>query len=246
MKYWQRWQNWFSRLHQQHPRLWLWLNIVAASTVVFWCSNWDLIISQWFQTKAEHGTMHWLLEDFPAWKFVFYNCVPWLAGLVLFGCTGLIAYTTVSRRHYLTRLYATYVLCVFLLGPGLLVNTLFKDHWGRARPVQVAQLGGTEPYTPPLYFVADGDGRSFPSGHSSVGFAFIAFWFVWRKRHPRWAKMALLGTLVFGTLVGLTRMAAGGHFLSDVMWSAWVVSFAAWVLYYHLLRIPEREKCYAH
>jgi hypothetical protein len=37
-------------------------------------------------------------------------------------------------------------------------------------------------------------------------------------------------------------MAAGGHFLSDVMWSGWLALFAGWVLYYPLMRIAEREK----
>ena len=234
------------RLHQRHPRLWLWGNIVVASTLVFWWSDWDLVISHAFQTVTVNGVDTWLLDSFPLWKWVFYDCVPWLAGLVISACVGIIGFTTWYKTQQRLRLYAVYMVCVFLLGPGLLVNAVFKDHWGRARPVQVEQLGGTVPYTPPLYFVANGDGRSFPSGHSSVGFAFIGFWFLWRKRHPRWATIALYGTVLFGCLVGLTRMAAGGHFLSDVMWSAWMVCFAAWLLYYHLLRIPEREKCYGN
>ncbi|QLQ32405.1 MAG: phosphatase PAP2 family protein [Candidatus Thiothrix singaporensis] len=129
-------------------------------------------------------------------------------------------------------------------GPGLLVNSLFKDHWGRPRPLQVEQLGGQEHYAPPGYFVANGHGRSFPSGHSSVGFAFIAFWFLLRRHKPTLAKMALLLSLLFGCTIGLTRMAAGGHFLSDVMWSGWVVLFASWLLYYPIMRIPEREAAY--
>ncbi len=226
---------------QRHPRFWVWLNIVAASTLVFWCTDWDLIISHEFQAITAQGAVHWLLDDFPLWKWAFYDCVPWLAGLVIVGCVAIIAWTSWRRVYARLRLQAIYVLAVFLLGPGLLVNAVFKDHWGRARPVQVEQLGGTEAYTPPLYFVADGNGRSFPSGHSSVGFAFIAFWFLWRKRHPHAARIALISTLVFGCLVGVTRMAAGGHFLSDVMWSAWMVSFAAWFLYYYGLNMPRRE-----
>ena len=149
--------------------------------------------------------------------------------------------STVLRRWYRLRLYAAYVLLVFLVGPGLLVNSLFKDNWGRPRPVQVVQLGGHEAYVPPGYVVAKGHGRSFPSGHSSIGFAFVAFWFLWRKRKPQWARLALVASLLLGCAIGLTRMAAGGHFLSDVMWSGWVVLFAAWVLYYPVMRIPERE-----
>jgi membrane-associated PAP2 superfamily phosphatase len=131
---------------------------------------------------------------------------------------------------------------VFLLGPGLLVNVVFKDHWGRPRPVQVTELGGQEQYVPPGYFVVNGNGRSFPSGHSSIGFAFVAFWFLWRERKPAWARMALAFSVALGAAIGVTRMAAGGHFLSDVMWSAWVVLFTAWLLYYPLMRIAERDQ----
>lgn len=246
MSVWQKGRQLLQGLHQRHPRLWLWGNVVAASTLVFWWTDWDLVIANLFHFSVEHDQANWLLDHFPLWKLAFYDSIPLLAAVVLSGCVLIIAYSTFKHTQYRARLYATYVLCVFLVGPGLLVNAVFKDHWGRARPVQVEQLGGTEPYTPPLYFVANGDGRSFPSGHSSVGFAFISFWFIWRKRYPRRAKLALYGTLVLGCTVGVTRMAAGGHFLSDVMWSAWMVSFAAWLLYYHLLRIPEREKCYGN
>lgn len=145
------------------------------------------------------------------------------------------------QRHYQLRLSALYVLLVFLVGPGLLVNTVFKDQWGRPRPIQVAELGGQERYVPPGYFVANGEGRSFPSGHSSIGFAFVAFWFLWRQRKPQWARLALAFSVALGAAIGVTRMAAGGHFLSDVMWSAWVVLFAAWLLYYPLMRMAERE-----
>lgn len=220
-----------------YPSAWLWLNMVAASTVVFWLSDWDLTVAAWFQRSG-----HWLLDEFPVWKAIFYDGIPYIAMAVLGITLTIISLSTLLRRWYQLRLYAAYVLLVFVVGPGLLVNTLFKDNWGRPRPVQVEELGGQDAYVPPGYFVANGDGRSFPSGHSSVGFAFIAFWFLWRRDKPLWAKRALWGTLGLGVAVGLTRMAAGGHFLSDVIWSAWVVLFAAWLLYYPILRIHAREQ----
>lgn len=220
---------------QRYPRTWRWFNIVLASTVVFWLSDWDLQIAQLFRLAD-----HWLLDDFPLWKAVFYDGVTLIVIVVFFG--GLLTMLIGSlQRHYQLRLSALYVLLVFLVGPGLLVNTVFKDQWGRPRPIQVAELGGQERYVPPGYFVANGEGRSFPSGHSSIGFAFVAFWFLWRQRKPQWARLALAFSVTLGAMIGLTRMAAGGHFLSDVMWSAWVVLFAAWLLYYPLMRMAERE-----
>ncbi|WP_308874954.1 phosphatase PAP2 family protein [Thiothrix subterranea] len=69
----------------------------------------------------------------------------------------------------------------------------------------------------------------------------MAFWFLWRERKPQWARLALAFSVTLGAVIGVTRMAAGGHFLSDVMWSAWVVLFAAWLLYYPLMRMAERD-----
>lgn len=220
------------------PRTWLWLNLVTASTVIFWLSDWDMRIADLFYRQPEY----WLLDDFPLWKTMVYDGVPYVSGAVLAGTLAVVVSSTLARRWYRARLYAIYVLLVFVLGPGLFVNALFKDNWGRPRPVQVEQLGGHATYVPPVYFVADGEGRSFPSGHSSVGFAFIAFWFLWRKQRPQWANTALVAAILSGSVIGLTRMAAGGHFLSDVIWSAWVVLFVAWLLYYPLLRIPDREQ----
>ena len=36
----------------------------------------------------------------------------------------------------------------FIMGPGILVNSVFKDHWGRARPVTVEQFGGDLVFSP--------------------------------------------------------------------------------------------------
>ncbi|WP_308874953.1 hypothetical protein [Thiothrix subterranea] len=148
---------------QRYPRIWQWFNIVVASTVVFWLSDWDLQIAQSFR-RADH----WLLDYFPLWKILFYDGVKIIAMVVLFG--SLLAILIGSlRQQYRLRLAAIYVLLVFLSGPGLLVNTVFKDHWGRPRPVQVAELGGQERYVPPGYFVVNGEGVRSPVGIARLG-----------------------------------------------------------------------------
>ena len=32
------------------------------------------------------------------------------------------------------------------LGPGLMVNTIFKDHWGRPRPVMLEVFSSAQPF----------------------------------------------------------------------------------------------------
>ena len=50
-----------------------------------------------------------------------------------------------------------------------------------------------------------------------------------------WRGAAIAGAVVFGSLVGLLRMAVGGHFLSDVVFAAlitWALLMALrWTIY---------------
>src|SRR6476619_7728679 len=37
-----------------------------------------------------------------------------------------------------------FLISTMILAPGLLVNVLLKDHWGRPRPIDVTQFGGNQ------------------------------------------------------------------------------------------------------
>ncbi|TPW01688.1 MAG: superfamily protein, partial [bacterium] len=105
--------------------------------------------------------------------------------------------------------------------PGLIVNLILKDHWGRPRPSTIAEFFGPNHYVPP-FLISDQclDNCSFPSGHAALGFWLVAFALLTppvRRRRALWAA------LVFGAMVGLVRIAQGGHFLSDVLVSGMIV-----------------------
>ena len=122
-----------------------------------------------------------------------------------------------------------YLLLALLLGPGLIVNLLLKEHWGRARPIQIEQFGGDKQFTPPLVIAHQCNHNcSFPSGHASAGFYFIAPALLARRRRWLWLTLAVL----FGFLVGWGRMAQGGHFLSDVIFSFLFVAISSLFLYW--------------
>lgn len=111
------------------------------------------------------------------------------------------------------------------LGPGLVVNVILKDHWGRARPSTIAEFNGG--YTPKLQysravFISDqcDDNCSFPSGHAALGFWTVSLALLAPPRRRRAAMAAALG---FGAFMGLVRIAQGGHFLSDVVSSGIIV-----------------------
>jgi lipid A 4'-phosphatase len=130
----------------------------------------------------------------------------------------------------LSRAGVIYLMAVFILGPGLLVNGILKEDWGRARPSQIVEFGGDKRYTPPLE-IADQcqHNCSFVSGEASLGFAFGAFGFV--ATAPRRRRLGLAAGLVLGSVFGLLRMAQGGHFLSDVYFAGVAIFALAWALH---------------
>lgn len=118
-----------------------------------------------------------------------------------------------------------FLLAVLILGPGLIVNGLLKEHWGRPRPVQVIEFGGDKPYVSPFCPDFERKGYSFVSGDASVGFYFFCLALLARKR--KW----LLVPVLLGSVIGAARIVQGRHFFSDVLFSGWVVWFCSIFLY---------------
>ena len=48
------------------------------------------------------------------------------------------------RRMLLSGRAVLFLMATLALGPGLLVNVILKDHWGRPRPIDVTQFGGEQ------------------------------------------------------------------------------------------------------
>ena len=212
--------------------------LALLGTLPFWLSNLDLSTAALFYSPDAADP--WMESDRTVWVLL-YQAAPLLGGLLLIGSLLTIAagwfWPTWRRR----RRYAVFVLALTLIGPGLAINGVSKGLWDRPRPHQIEDFGGTQAYVPPLIPNPGGDGMSFPSGHSAMGFALGAFYFVWRRRRPRLARATLLGSLLLGTLIGVSRMSAGDHFLSDVIWSAVLTYGIGYVLYWFVLRIPAWE-----
>ncbi len=211
------------------PGLLLLLTIAVAVTVLFAATPLDLAAARIFYRPDSLD--HWPLARELPWS-VLYRLAPWLtAALVLTGLTAL--------AHGGWRRYGVFLLLSVAIGPGLLVNTVLKDHWERPRPRDVVEFGGPLHYRPAPLPAGEG-GASFPCGHCSVGFLFAAGWWVWRRQRPAWAWGSLALGLAAGFALGLGRMAAGGHFLSDVIWSALLALSVAHGIYYYALSRTQR------
>jgi lipid A 4'-phosphatase len=129
-----------------------------------------------------------------------------------------------------------FVLALFLLGPGLVVNVVLKSHWGRARPSQIVDFGGTAQFTP-AWQITDqcAANCSFVSGEGSgtTAMTIAALLILSANRHRlpnaayRAGQAAAFAMLGF---VGWQRVAAGGHFLSDVLLSMLLTTLVAAIL----------------
>ena len=224
------------------PQLVLLALLALVGTLPFWLTDLDLRVSgQFFHPWADDP---WYQGQEPLWTF-FYQLAPLLSALAMIGSLMVLVIGRYRVRFRRLRLYAVFIIATSVLGPGLLVNEVFKEHWGRPRPHQLAAFEGAREYLPPLAPGESGNGKSFPCGHSSVGYALVAFTLIWLRRRP-WLAAASLGVaLVVGGLLGAGRIVAGDHFLSDVIWSAVMVYAVALGLYYFVLRIPQREDAWA-
>jgi len=117
------------------------------------------------------------------------------------------------------------------LGPGILVNSVFKEHFHRPRPAHVETFGGEAAFQP--FYRAEGGCEkncSFPSGETAAAFWTLAPALLLQGplRLP-----AVAMALAFGLATGLLRLAAGAHFLSDVLASGvlmGVLIAALWLL----------------
>lgn len=170
---------------------------------------------------------HFVLADNPLIKAIYYH-VNLLTPILILGSVGAMAYQYFKKQEfrYATQKNLAYFLLVGIIGSAILVNAVFKDHWGRARPHQTTHFGGEKSFSPPIIPTNQCNRNcSFTCGHASFGFMFIALWFLFRKRWLFW------GSIAYGGLIGLVRIVQGGHFLSDVIFSFFVMYGTAYGLY---------------
>jgi lipid A 4'-phosphatase len=200
--------------------------MLLVLTLLFRLTEADLMICHWFYGEGHEA---WIFADWSVCIFLYYfGPMPGLA----MGLGGLLV-AMLSRWHGLLRPWANsgLFLCLLLaLGPGVLVNGVFKPNWYRPRPKQVSDFGGKQAFVYVWDIAPQTASRSFPSGHASMGFYLMAPAFLLYRRRPQLALFFLaLGTTA-GLSIGVARLAQGGHFPSDILWSGGMVYAAGLIL----------------
>ncbi|MBK8814094.1 MAG: phosphatase PAP2 family protein [Methylococcaceae bacterium] len=214
-----------SKYALHHREIFVLFGLVIVTTPIFWLTDIDWQASAFFY-RPYGGPDAWPFQNWWLWGWL-YRFAPVLSFGTLIGSLLTVLFSYVLPTLLPFRRPALYIFMVIALGPGLVINLVFKEHWGRPRPVHIGEFGGKYAYIPPLQ-KGDTDEKSFPCGHCTVGYMFFALYFLSRKRKTLYFILSLSIAL----MIALARLTAGGHFISDVLWSGYLVFLVAWLLYY--------------
>ncbi|ACD30321.1 lipid A 4'-phosphatase LpxF [Francisella tularensis] len=171
------------------------------------------------------GFLHWFARFFP----IFFSII-----VILF----LLGSLFIDKFKIKYRKAIFFIAVCLWIGPGLVVNYVFKDHWGRPRPVMVKQFNGDKIFQPPFVISSQCDKNcSFVCGDASMGFWLFAFMSLLATRKKK--LVAFIVAVVAGGGLGLMRMSQGGHFFSDVVFCGIFVYISTWVVYALMYRKKE-------
>ena len=100
----------------------------------------------------------------------------------------------------------------------IIVNVFLKGFWGRSRPGDIVDYGGKEYFTPWYEIgLSCNSNCSFVSGDASVGFSIIILYLITKN------VFFIYTALIAGFGLGIIRILEGGHFLSDVVFSGFII-----------------------
>lgn len=225
-------------LKARHRRLWpAWLLLLACVLLFLIWPELDLIVTRYFFDP--------LNQEFPA------NALPWVKWVyddtpVINQWLGLLMLSALLLqwiRPGWPGLRARRSMCAWLLvvciGLGFAVDWVLKDHFGRPHPYQTHVFTGDQDFVPAFHYRPLCEVNcSFVSGHAAGGFVWMAWgMWGWRRRRQAW----LLAGVAAGSFIGAARVMQGGHFLSDVVFSGWVIWLSMQAIRAVWLRLRRRR-----
>jgi len=186
----------------------------------------DIRISSYFYDKG-----NWLYDDNALVQF-FYHYGTWPTFVTSFIALTVWVSSYLRPAWQRRRELSGFIVLCMAVGPGLLINGIFKYIIGRPRPRDVIQFGGDHVFASLGEVHWLGEHHSFPSGHAAMGFFWLTLAIYFWNRQRRFAvAFAVLG-VVQGGLMSLGRIVQGGHFFSDALWAVGVVYATSWLIYH--------------
>lgn len=210
-------------------RKWSWLlPIFFIAILTPFTPYLDLSFSRYFYNLGESNVTHFVSN--PIFDFFYsYALLPGQIVAVLAIIALLCSYVVPRCQSW--KKPALVLVLTLAIGAGFICHFILKDHWGRPRPKQVIEFGGKQsfrPYYKPNFFNQPEPSKSFPCGHCTMGFYFFAIALLAaRYRRRLLFYSGLIIAIALGIGLGITRMAQGGHFFSDIIFSALVMWLSA-------------------
>lgn len=197
-------------------------------------------LDMWFAAQAYDGKGGWTLNS--TWFVQFLYRFGNLPAVITASIAGIIWLGSAFNERLRTkRDLAMFLALSMVIGPGLVINGIFKEYYGRPRPRDVVDFGGQRAFAPVWEPHTGEGGKSLPCGHASTGFFWLTLGVFYSERNRRLAIAFTVLGLVHGMFMGFGRIAQGGHWFSDVVWAAGMVYLVSWSLY-HALRLSS-EYC---
>ena len=214
------------------------LSIAAVAGAVFgFYPALDLRIARVFYEVSDANHNMFALRLSPALMTV-RDLGLWVGTALIAPVVGALAIKLILpwRKLLISGRAILFLMATMALGPGLLVNVVLKDHWGRPRPIDVTQFGGDQHFVPWWDPRGDCPGNcSFVSGDVSGAFWTIA---PAALTPPQWRVLAYGAALALGTAMAVFRVMAGGHFPSDVIFAGVFTFLIIWLAYALIYRWP--------
>ena len=200
----------------------IWLLFFALSLLFILEPQLDIYVTNLFYNGSNFPLDKTLFER------IFYHSVRVMTVLmILYYLLSLIYYTFTKKTFFnISKKALLYIFLVYSIAPGLIVNSLLKENWGRARPAEIVQFGGTKEFTP-AFILSNQKGNSFSSGHVASAFSVLGFALLAKRRKKLYMALALS----YGISVSLARIIAGGHFISDALTSFFLVWVFSHIFY---------------
>ena len=208
------------------------VGFVAAAVIFTLWPGIDITVTSWFHSETSgftwaRSTLVNIARD------VIKNIMYAMTLLAL--AFWVASFTGWKLRSIPGRLWG-FIFTLFIIGPGILVNWVLKEHWGRARPSSTTEFGGTADFTPALRITDQcATNCSFVSGEGS-GATALALSFVLLAPYllpigSKGSRKRQLAALLIIPAIGLLlRVAMGRHFLSDTIFAILIVLAVAFLL----------------
>jgi lipid A 4'-phosphatase len=203
--------------------LYVWAGFILTSVIFVLFPQIDIFITNLFYVQnvgfPVKGTFY---------ELILFHSIGYVLTLSIVIPLLLWIYNSITKKDILhvNKKVVLYLILVLSIAPGVIVNDILKDHWGRARPAETTIFGGTKQFTP-AFVLSDQEGNSFSCGHASGAFFLIAIALLAKKRRALWMSLALS----YGFAISYVRIAAGGHFFSDVVVSFFIVYITTLIFY---------------